>query len=56
MQAGEQASGWAMLDSGDVIVHVMTEEAREMYALEEIWDEKEGELRALEGRMSAVAP
>ena len=36
MAAGEQASGWAMLDAGDVVVHVMTEDARAQWGIEEV--------------------
>ncbi|KAL8284172.1 hypothetical protein RQP46_004921 [Phenoliferia psychrophenolica] len=33
----EQASGWAMLDAGNVVVHVMTRDAREHWGIEELW-------------------
>jgi ribosome-associated protein len=34
---GEQVGEWVLLDFGDVILHIMTEEARARYKLEEYW-------------------
>lgn len=33
----EQASGWGMVDAGSVVVHVQTEDAYELWGLEELW-------------------
>jgi len=46
-EAGEKgklegkATDWKLIDFGDVIVHVFTEEAREHYNLEKLWADAE---------------
>lgn len=34
---GEAASFWVVMDYGDAILHVMSEETREFYDLERLW-------------------
>lgn len=34
---GYEASGWILLDFGDVVVHLMTHEARDYYRLDRLW-------------------
>lgn len=39
---GEQEGDWIVLDYGDFMIHLFTQELRELYALEEVW--KEGKI------------
>ena len=34
---GDQGSDWVLLDLGDIIVHIMTQQARDYYQLEKLW-------------------
>lgn len=34
---GEKDADWVVVDLGDVIVHVMQDESRRLYALEKLW-------------------
>ena len=40
---GVESSEWALVDLGEVIVHVMTEKTREFYKLEKLWTSEEDE-------------
>jgi len=34
---GEAESGWVLMDYGDIVVHIMTQETRSYYDLEGLW-------------------
>jgi ribosome-associated protein len=36
---GEASTGWLLIDLGDVVVHLFTPKARELYDLELLWGE-----------------
>lgn len=38
-RGGTPESGWMVLDYSDVVVHIMTRELREFYALEQLWSD-----------------
>lgn len=37
MDTGEAGSGWMVIDAFDVMIHVLTQENRELYSLENLW-------------------
>jgi len=38
-KGGSPESGWTVIDFGNVVVHIMTREHREFYALEQLWSD-----------------
>lgn len=36
---GSPASGWVLVDFGDLVVHLFSPQKRDYYGLEDIWDE-----------------
>ena len=53
---GDSTSDWVLVDLGDVIVHVMTDEKREFYALEKLWAVDSGEADAAPAASAAGRP
>lgn len=53
MDTGEAGSGWLVIDAFDVMIHVLTQENRDLYSLENLWkDADELSLAELLGKQS----
>lgn len=35
---GQEGDDWLLVDAGDIVVHLMSAEARKFYDLESLWD------------------
>lgn len=42
---GRKTSDWVLIDLGDVLVHVMTDQSRHFYDLERLWGEPANQAR-----------
>jgi len=47
---GLEVGEWVLLDFGDIILHVLREEARSRYSLEELWEKQANSFRRIETR------
>lgn len=43
----ENSGGWVLLDYGDVIIHLFTDEKRDYYQLEDLWNKANVVLKLL---------
>ncbi len=50
---GRATSDWVLIDLFDVVVHVMTEQARHFYDLERLWGEPEQEKSNRQGQQDS---
>lgn len=55
---GEASVEWVLMDFGDVVIHLMSEEARERYKLEQFWTtpQPKGALPPMPGTVLAESP
>ncbi|MBB6052325.1 ribosome silencing factor [Armatimonas rosea] len=55
---GEASVEWVLMDFGDIVVHLMSEEARERYKLEQFWTtpQPKGALPPMPGTVLAETP
>ena len=53
---GTEGGEWALVDLGDIIVHVMQPAAREHYNLEELWDHPVARKRLAAPKAAAAKP
>ena len=51
---GSPSSEWIVVDFGNVIVHILTQDARERYQLEELWSDAEKMEKFLSEKLNEI--
>lgn len=46
-EEGMESGEWILIDTGDIVVHIMQPSARQYYNLEEIWGERPAKVKLL---------